>query len=177
MDWLQVKSLLQVSETLIKTGNSSVVLEEKESLLQDLSTYMYHLCLGMDQKIPVGECRVCNAFNGIVVVTLHWYRLTFVREFKFEFYTYWLLIVIKFIRFWLKHSNWISYFWTWPVCNSLGLFVWKTAIVNFMYHSKHFITCIHNRKHYFWPGFAAKPVNLKICKYKNSVEYYIMTDH
>ncbi|XP_023723547.1 uncharacterized protein LOC111873237 isoform X4 [Cryptotermes secundus] len=50
-----VKSLLQVSERLIKTGNSSVVLEEKETLLQDLSTYMYHLCLGKEQKIAIGS--------------------------------------------------------------------------------------------------------------------------
>lgn len=148
MGWLQVKSLLQVSEALIKTGNSSVVLEEKENLLQDLSTYMYHLCLGKDQKIAIGEHEVCHAFNGIEVFTLHWFRLTFVRKFIFEFYTYWLLFVIRLIRSWLQHSNWISYFWTWPVCNSLGLSVWKTAILNFMYYSKNFVTCICNRKHF-----------------------------
>jgi hypothetical protein len=63
--------LLQVSETLIKTGNSSVVLEEKANLLQDLSTYMYHLCLGKDQKISVGEHEVYLAFHGMLVFTLH----------------------------------------------------------------------------------------------------------
>jgi hypothetical protein len=80
-----VKALLHVSETLIKSGNSSVVLEEKKNLLQDLSTYMYHLCLGKDEKIPVGEYIVRHAFNGIVVFTLHWFRLTFFRKFKLEF--------------------------------------------------------------------------------------------
>jgi hypothetical protein len=39
----------------MKTGNSSVVLAEKQNLLQDLSTYMYHLCLAKDHKVPVGE--------------------------------------------------------------------------------------------------------------------------
>jgi hypothetical protein len=50
-----VQSFLKVSERLIKTGNSSVALAEKDKLLQELRTYMYHLCLAKDQKIPVGE--------------------------------------------------------------------------------------------------------------------------
>jgi hypothetical protein len=52
---LQVKSLLQASEFLINTGNSSVVLAEKRKLLRDLHTYMKHLCVAKDQKISVGE--------------------------------------------------------------------------------------------------------------------------
>jgi hypothetical protein len=39
----------------MKTGNSSVVLAEKEKLLEELGMYMYNLCLAKDLKISVGE--------------------------------------------------------------------------------------------------------------------------
>ncbi|KDR18428.1 hypothetical protein L798_07430 [Zootermopsis nevadensis] len=59
-----VQSFLKLSESLIKSENSSVVLEEKEKLLQQLHIYMYHLCLAKDQKIPVGKC---HAVLGILM--------------------------------------------------------------------------------------------------------------
>lgn len=53
---LQVMSLLKASEFLINSGNSSVVLEEKQKLLHDLrNTYMTRLCAAKDQKVSVGE--------------------------------------------------------------------------------------------------------------------------
>jgi hypothetical protein len=52
---LQVKSLLQASELIINTGTTSDVLAEKQKLLQELHTYMIHLCAGKDQKVSVGE--------------------------------------------------------------------------------------------------------------------------
>jgi hypothetical protein len=58
-----VQTFLKLSETLIKTGNSSTVLAVKEKLLQELHTYMLNLCLAKDQKIPVGA--QCHAVRGI----------------------------------------------------------------------------------------------------------------
>jgi hypothetical protein len=55
---LQVKSLLLASEFLINTGNSSVVLAEKQKLLHDLHTYMTHLCAAKEQKVSVGEWQI-----------------------------------------------------------------------------------------------------------------------
>jgi hypothetical protein len=59
---LQVKSLLQASEFLIKTGNSSVVWAEKQKLLHDLHTYMIHLCVAKVEKISVGEWELLTQF-------------------------------------------------------------------------------------------------------------------
>ena len=59
---LQVKSLLQTSEFLINTGDSSVVLEQKQKLLHDLHTYMTHLCAAKEEKLSVGEWQISMQF-------------------------------------------------------------------------------------------------------------------
>jgi hypothetical protein len=66
---LQVKSLLQASEFLINTGNSSVVLAEKHNLLHDLHTYMIHLCVAKDHKISVGEWELLMQFVTCTLYT------------------------------------------------------------------------------------------------------------
>jgi hypothetical protein len=66
---LQVKSLLQASEFLIKTGNTSFVLAEKQKLLHDLHTYMTSLCAAKDQKVSVGEWQLPMQFMTCTLCT------------------------------------------------------------------------------------------------------------
>jgi len=66
---MQVKSFLQMSEILINTGNSSVVLKEKQKLLHDLHIYMTHLCAAKDQKLSVGEWQLSMQFKTCMLCT------------------------------------------------------------------------------------------------------------
>jgi hypothetical protein len=66
---IQVRSLLKMSELLINTGNSSIVLEEKQKLLHELHTYMTHLCAAEDQKVSVGEWQLSMQFMTRTVCT------------------------------------------------------------------------------------------------------------
>jgi hypothetical protein len=61
--------LLQTSEFLINTGNSSIVLAEKQKLLHELHTYMTHLCAAEDLKVSVGEWQLSMKFMTCTLCT------------------------------------------------------------------------------------------------------------
>jgi len=85
---LQVMSLLKTSELLINSGNSSVVLEEKQKLLHDLhNTYMTRLCAAKDQ-VSVGEWQLSMKFMTCTLCTSVGWLLSGNLNVVFFFYVF-----------------------------------------------------------------------------------------